>query len=50
MKSEIEAVKQQAATCESQLESAASISANCKAQIADKEIIIRPVSFQMIED
>ena len=40
MKSENEAVKRQAATCEIQLESAASLSANCKAHIADKEIII----------
>ena len=40
MKSDNDAVKLEAVTCKSKLESATSFSADCKAQIADKEIII----------
>ena len=40
MKSDNDAVKLEAVTCKSKLESATIFSADCKAQIADKEIII----------
>ena len=40
IQSENEAIKQQAVTCKSKLDSAASFSADCQAQIAGKEIII----------
>ena len=40
MESDNEAFKLKAVTCKSKLDSATSFSADCKAQIADKEIII----------
>ena len=40
MKSDNDAIKLEAVTCKSKLNSATSFSTDCKAQIADKEIII----------
>ena len=40
MKSDNDAVKLEAVTCKSKLDSATSFAADCKAQMADKEIII----------